>query len=209
LIADGVLRARAVRLPGRILVAVLLVCSWPSPAGADWLVVPFVGALFAGDTNIALLEEAAGGRKLAFGGALSLLGDGVLGAEMDVSYAPRFFQREEVGLVRNSTVFTMMGNGVIAAPRRWIGYSLRPFASGGMGWMHVSQDDSGNVFPVNSNLLGFNVGGGVLGFFDDRRGLRLDLRYFRFRSDDEEDIAFGETVNLRYWRMSAGFVLKY
>ena len=35
-----------------------------------------------------------------------------------------------------------------------------------------------DVLPVEAKLLGYNVGGGAVGFLTERTGLRFDLRYF-------------------------------
>jgi len=85
-----------------------------------------------------------------------------------------------------------MGNAVLTLPRRWTEYGLRPVVSGGLGVMHVSVLDTGGVFPVSSNLAGFNVGGGAVGFLTKRTGLRFDARYFSsLHRTDQGSIAFG------------------
>ena len=53
-----------------------------------------------------------------------------------------------------------MGNVVLATPRHWNRYGLRPSLSGGIGLMHAALDDQHQVFPFTLNLFGMNIGGG-------------------------------------------------
>ena len=103
-----------------------------------------------------------------------------------------------------------MGNVVLTTPRSWNEYGLRPFVSGGIGLLHASTaTDALDVLPVNTNLLGYNVGGGAVGFLNDRVGLRFDLRYFsNLKPSDDTENAIGR-VHLSYWTGSVGVVLKY
>jgi opacity protein-like surface antigen len=193
-----------------VMLAWLVAWLTPASAAADWHLTPFIGLKFAGDTNLVDLEKAAGETKLLFGGSASLLGDGVLGVEVDFGYSPRFFQRAgRGGLVRRSNVTTLTGSVIVAAPLRWTRQSLRPYLVGGLGLMHARIDDVLGVFRVDSNLLGLEVGGGVIGFLSDRTGVRLDIRHFKNLSQPgDEGVGFG-TTRLSFWRASAGVVLRY
>ena len=85
-----------------------------------------------------------------------------------------------------------MGNVVLTTPRSWNPYGLRPFVSGGIGLLHATATDALEFSPVNTNLLGYNVGGGAVGFLNDRVGLRFDLRYFRnLKPSDDPENAIG------------------
>jgi opacity protein-like surface antigen len=103
-----------------------------------------------------------------------------------------------------------MGNAVVAAPLSWIGESLRPYASGGLGIMRTRVEDVFDIFSTDRNLLGVNVGGGAIGFLTERVGVRVDVRYFHSVSDlDERDpISIGD-AELSFWRAHAAIVLKY
>ena len=103
-----------------------------------------------------------------------------------------------------------MGNALLTTPRRWNEYGLRPFVSGGIGLLRASAKDSFDILPVSTNLLGYNLGGGAVGFLTERAGLRFDLRYFSNLkpSDSDEGIAIGR-VQLSYWTASAGVVFNY
>ena len=67
-----------------------------------------------------------------------------------------------------------------------------------------TQIDGGSVFNVSSseNHFGYDLGGGIIGFFNDRVGMRGDITYFRNTT--------GNVVNgldlgaLHFWRWSAG-----
>ena len=87
-----------------------------------------------------------------------------------------------------------MGNVVLTTPRSWNEYGLRPFVSGGIGLLYASTSaaEAVDVLPVNARLLGYNVGGGAVGFLNERTGLRFDLRYFsNLRPTDDTENAIG------------------
>lgn len=172
-----------------------------------------VGLTFKGNTSIVNLEPGATDNvHKQFGGAVSRLGEGVLGLEGITVFTPGFFQRDElineVNLVEVSRSFALMGNAVLTVPRRWTEYSLRPFVSGGLGLMHASESDAIGVFSVRSNLAGFNVGGGAVGFLSARTGVRFDLRYYSSLQRVEQGaVSFGR-VHLSYMTASVGIVLR-
>jgi hypothetical protein len=182
-----------------------LVALAPRPAAAEWHMAPMVGFTFAGDTTIVDAEHGAGKLHGQFGGAVTLLGDGLFGVETIFVYTPGFFQAGG-GLVKDSSALGLMGNVVLAAPRRWTEYGLRPFVSGGIGLLRASKTEFD--FPVGSNFAGFNVGGGAIGFLSQRVGLRFDFRYYsNLRPTDEGAIALGQ-AHLRYFTGSVGIVFR-
>ncbi|MBI4477087.1 MAG: hypothetical protein HY654_07925 [Acidobacteria bacterium] len=191
------------------IICVLAVMLWPADAGADWHFTPFVGITFGTKTTVVDLERASEATKVIYGGSVSLLGARALGLEIDFGYAPGFFQRDDgAQLVIRSYLLTLTGNVIIAAPRRWTRESLRPYVVGGIGLMHPRSDDVLDVLEVNSRLLGLGIGGGVIGFFTDRTGIRLEVRRFQNLTEGADGgVAFGAT-RLSYWRASAGVVLR-
>ena len=188
-----------------------MVTGVASPAAADatWHFMPSFGAAFGAQTTLVDPEIASGLRKNSYGAAVGLLGSGFFGAEVEVTYTPAFFQRSgSPGLVTSSSVATAMGNLVIAAPLRWTGYSLRPYASGGFGVIRSRSKDALDLLPVTENLAAFNVGAGAMGFLSDGTGLRLDVRFFRNTSFGEDP---GQSIGpptLRFWRASLALVIR-
>src|SRR5687767_6684744 len=91
----------AYRLPTNtrtILIAAVLLLGMPREGSADWLITPFLGITFAGDTNLNVLqvtEPDTQPKKTTFGAQVTVLGDGVFGAEADFGYSPKYFQRED------------------------------------------------------------------------------------------------------------------
>ena len=176
--------------------------------------VPMVGLTMLGSTTIIDAEEATGKRHWNFGGAVSFLSSGLLGAEVVTFWTPGFFDRDEEGgapdLVASSRTVSLMGNVVLTAPQRWTEYGLRPFVSGGLGLMHVAKTNlPEGVFPtVDVNVLGYNVGGGAIGFITQRTGVRFDVRYHSILNPSDHGlIAFGD-VRLRYVTASVGIVFR-
>jgi opacity protein-like surface antigen len=56
---------------------------------------------------------------------------------------------------------------------------VRPFVVGGLGLLRTSVTSTDQFFDIANNDFGFDVGGGLYIFFNDRVGLRGDARYFR------------------------------
>jgi hypothetical protein len=192
--------------------AALLLALVPTLASAQpVLIQPFAGISFGGETNILDLDEATELRKLTWGGTVTVIGRGVFGIEGDFSFIPGFFERDtEAELVSDSQVVTLTGNVVIATPLSWTRQSLRPYFSGGGGLIRTRIRDLADIFTSNRNLVGIDLGGGLIGFFSERVGVRWDVRYFKSVSDpgDTEDVAYG-SASLSFWRANMALVLKY
>ena len=190
----------------------VLVGSAPGTAHADWLLAPFLGLTFKGDTTLIDHEQATGKVHWSVGGSVTIVGGGPVGIEGLVVYTPGFFQQDNVAPpdVVDSQTLAIMGNVVLTTPRSWNQYGLRPFLSGGVGMLQASATDAPLLLPVPSTrLLGYNIGGGAVGFLTERTGLRFDLRYFsNLKPTDDTEVATGQ-VHLSYWTGSVGVVFRY
>jgi hypothetical protein len=169
-----------------------------------------VGATFFGSTNLFDLESATDNVHPNAGGAVTLLGGGLLGGEALVVWTPGFFDddNDPSQLVTSSHSLAMMGNIVLTAPRRWTEYSLRPFVSGGVGWLRASTVEQFNVVPIDHNVVGLNIGGGAIGFFTPRTGIRFDIRYHSNLNPTDEGPALGTNVRIRYVTASVGLIFR-
>lgn len=184
-----------------------MVVMAPSPASADWYITPVIGAKFKGQTNIVDLERGANNTKLSIGVSTSILSDEIFGVEASVGYSPRFFERGGGGgLVARSNVATVMGSVIVAVPRRLTREALRPFGVAGLGLMHIGIADIASIFPVDTNLLGINAGGGAIGQLTGRTSLQFEVRHFRSVSGESSATAFGAT-KLSFWRATVGVSL--
>lgn len=192
---------------GVVLAAALLGLLMPAPARADFFFTPFAGIKFSGDSRLVDLEQGASNAKFTVGATAGVLGRGLLGVEADVAYVPRFFERSTGSLVARSHVFTMMGNVIVAVPRSVSGYSLRPFVSGGAGWMHVNIDDVAGILPVDSNLFGVNLGGGAVGPLTPMLDVRFDVRWFKSVTFADETPR-GPGPALSFWRAAVGLTIR-
>ena len=153
-------------------------------------------------------------KRVNFGASLAWMGAGIVGFEVDFGYSPNFFESTEgEGDIEfgDSNLTTVMANVVVGAPiGGQTGMGIRPYASGGVGIIRSQIGDAEDLFDIDSNDWGFNVGGGVAGFFADNVGIRGDVRYFRSlqdnEPDDELDVALGD---LRFWRGSVGVTFRF
>jgi Outer membrane protein beta-barrel domain len=197
------------RFPTSLAAGVLLAFTFPSAAAAELHFTPMIGWTFQADTNLLDLDQSTSKVHWNFGGSVTLLGAGILGVEGVVVLTPGFFTGDETR-VSTSHALAMMGNMVLTTPRNWTEYSLRPFLSGGFGLLGVSWTDVHNVFTDSGNIAAFNIGGGAIGFFSKRTGVRFDLRYYNSLKQGEEDcpIAFGSGCHLRYMTASVGVVIR-
>jgi hypothetical protein len=208
------------RTPVRVLALVgVLLVSVPKTAHAEWQLTPFLGLTFKGDTTLTDHEQATDKTHWTFGGSVALMGSGPVGVEGVIAYTPGFFQQDNPPLgingevppdIVSSRTLAIMGNVVLTTPRNWNEYGLRPFVSGGIGLLHAATTEALALTPVNTNLLGYNIGGGAVGFLNDRVGLRFDLRYFsNLKPSDDPELSVTARVHLSYWTSSVGVVLKY
>ena len=198
-----------VRASGRIaLFSCLLLCC-AAEARADYLITPFIGSIFAGDTTLLDLDiGAATSKHWAFGGNAAWLSDEIFGVEADFAMVPGFFQRSGAPqLVLGSRVTTLTGNIIAALPLSVTRESLRPYVTGGLGLIHAAAKDLIGLNESN-NLLGLQLGGGAIGMITNRAGIRFDLRHARTFSRD--NTLRGDRISkLSFWRASVGVTLRY
>lgn len=190
-----------------------MLAAAPAKASADWLFTPFIGVNWGGSASFNTADidfEDEFERRMTFGASLAWVSDGAVGFEFDLGFSPNFFENTAGGAdfaFGDSNVTTAMANIVVGAPHG----RVRPYASGGVGIIRVQIDDAEDFFDdLSTNDLGFNVGGGISGFFSDRVGVRGDVRYFRSlqdkEPDDEFDIALG---SFNFWRGTVGLVFRF
>ena len=189
------------------------VLAMPAAAAAEWHITPMVGLTFAGKTTLVDLEVGTGEVHPNIGIAGSFLSSGLFGVEAIATATPKFFQKDDapVPFVESSRLTSLMGNIVVTVPQKWTEYFLRPFVSGGFGLLRTSKQDRpefAQVLSTTTNLFGYNIGGGAIGFLSQRTGIRFDLRYYStVRGTDVGAEAFGD-AHLRYLTASVGVVIR-
>lgn len=198
----------------------LVSLATPATASADWLFTPWVGYNFGG---AATFNDALGDfedefeKRGSFGASLSWMGAGIVGFEVDFGYAPNFFQPTEGDddfEYGDSNLTTLMANAIIGVPiGGQSGAGIRPYIAGGIGLMKSHVDEPQDfIGGLDRSDLGFNLGGGVSGFFTDKVGIRGDIRYFRQLREsepDETDVLDVTIGSLRFWRGSVGVVFRF
>ena len=181
---------------GLTLVAVL---TSATPARADWLLTPYLGVTFGGDTP---------DQQVNYGLSAAFLGAGVFGLEVDAAITPNFFDAGDDVDIEDSNVSTFMVNMMLSAPSQTP--AIRPYASAGVGIIHARATSVGNVFDLDDNNFGVNVGAGLIGQFSERVGLRGDVRYFRSVQDsdagDDIDVDLG---SFNFWRGTLGVTFRF
>lgn len=193
----------------------------PRTASADWVFTPFLGWNFNGSADV----QGSGGsafsdkfeKKIDYGFSLASMGAGAAGFELDFGYSPNFFESGTEGtgfdFSNDSNVTTLMANAIFGIPvggER--GGSVRPYIVGGVGLIRTNVQDAGEFFDVTTkNDFGFDLGGGVMGFFSQNVGIRGDVRYFRsFKGSDDDDNPTGLAVSdFNFWRGSVGVSFRF
>jgi hypothetical protein len=201
----------AARFSFRIFQAVLVLticCGTPRAAEAEWLLTPFLGLKFKGDTTLVDLEGGAKKTSTAIGVSAMLLQDGILGVEGDFAYLPGFLGSRSV-VVDSSRVFTLTGNVVVTTPRRLTRESLRPFVVAGVGLMDARIRGQRGLLVSKMDELALGLGVGALGALSDATSVRFEVRRFQNLTSGE---AVGESLGdtrLRFWRADIGLAFRY
>jgi hypothetical protein len=184
-------------LKALVITGVIAMLWAPAQARAEGYVSPFAGVVFGNDS----IDS-----KVAWGANAGWMGNGIIGGEVDFGWAPDVF----TDAVDNH-LLDFMGNIIIGIPVGGTsGPGVRPYVTGGIGLIQVKIDPGvTSVGEYKTNDFGFNLGAGVMGYFNDHFGLRGDLRYFRTVNDDDPgngvDFSLG---GFDYWRASIGLVIR-
>ena len=199
------------------MLAMFAFAAAPSRAAADWYATPFIGGNFGGNANFnggnTTFDDQVE-RRVDVGASLGWMGKGIAGVELDWGWSPNFFQNTTGSgnfAFGDSNVTTLMGNVVIGVPiggQR--GGGVRPYVTGGAGLLRSNISATTFFSGLTSNDWGMNLGGGVHGYFNDRVGLRGDLRYFRLLQNDTP--ANGLDLSLsdfNFWRGTVGVTFRF
>jgi opacity protein-like surface antigen len=180
----------------------------PASARADGMIVPFVGANFAGNSGKEL-SNAIDANRIDWGVSLAFMAGGVLGLEADFSRSPDFYGKTDVG---GSSVVTATGNLLVGIPvggQKGVGF--RPYVLAGLGVIRSNLDAFGHPSNIDTNSTAWDFGGGAMFFFGNHVGVRGDLRYFRTFGDVDFgviDITLGRR-HLDFARGSAGLIFRF
>jgi opacity protein-like surface antigen len=185
----------------------------PAKASADWLFTPFIGGTFGGSakiTDISNDDKEEFNRKLTYGASIGYLGAGIAGFEIDFGYSPNFFEsdpNDSLNLVGDGNVTTMMANFMLAAPKA----PIRPYASFGGGLIKTRVDGVTGFFDdIDDNSFGFDVGAGLMGYFNDNVAIRGDVRFFRrLNNDSSEDNLDVNLDSFKFWRGTVGVTFRF
>lgn len=181
-----------------------LVASSPAAAQSTTggLITPFIGVVADTPTDQ---------NRTVYGGAFGVTGR-IVGFEVDLGYAPNFFEvDDDFGELGSSgSVTTVMGNLLVGAP---LG-RVRPYGTIGAGLMRSNLELLDFLDDLNSNDFGINYGGGVMVFVTDNVGIRGDIRQFRNLQNEDLDDDFPEPTDFElgdftFWRATAGVTFRF
>jgi hypothetical protein len=188
------------------LLATVLTLTAATPASADWLLVPFIGTAFGGETSLLVLQRGQIRAQTVFGASGLWLPRGVLGIEGDVAFGPSFFQAND--LIESSSVSTLGGSLIVALPLGVTRESLRPYAVAGIDTVRAAFEDTISVFPQVETLAGMHFGGGAIGFLGPKTGVRFDLRHLQSLSREPAQLTGERRSKLSFWRLTFGVVIR-
>jgi opacity protein-like surface antigen len=139
-----------------------------TPAAAQGLVTPFIGAVFGGDVPA----------SRATYGVSFVSNHGPIGAELELGYTPTLYDVEST----KAKLATVMGNVLIGLP---LG-AFHPYASAGLGLMRqrTSASPAALLNDITDNDFGYSLGGGAWAMVSSHVGVRADLRFFQVRKTD-------------------------
>ncbi len=178
-------------------VAALLLVLTSAPARADGFLTPFVGHNFGGDASTCAGLTDCSPRRTNYGVSVGAMGVSA-GFEEDFSYTKDFFGAAPGA---ENSVFSAMSNLLfLGAPAG----RIQAYIVSGVGLVRASV--SLNQSRVDSNVIGYDWGGGVNGFFTKHVGIRGDVRHLQTFQDVKVPLVSGK---LGFWRASLGLALKF
>jgi opacity protein-like surface antigen len=196
-----------------LMIGALALMLVPTTASAqNWFFSPFIGGNFGGNADFGDFpdDDDAVERRMDFGATLGW-NPSVVGFEVDLGFSPNFF--EDTAGDRNfdfgdNNVTTFMGNVLLSAKP---GSGIRPYGSAGIGLIRSSVHSASGLFnDLSTNDLGINFGGGLNANFNDKVGVRGDLRYFRAlqdnQADNDLDLSLG---SFDFWRGTVGLTFRW
>jgi opacity protein-like surface antigen len=196
--------------------AALATVATPARASADWLFTPFLGANFGGNASFGEFDDFDDEfeRRVDFGGSIGWMGNGIVGFEADFGFSPNFFANtagDSDFAFGDSNVTTLMANVIVGAPiGGQTGPGVRPYGSAGLGLIRTHVDGGQLFNDLSANDLGFNIGAGVHGFFNDTFGIRGDVRYFRSLQDNDAEDDFDLALSdFNFWRATVGLTIRF
>lgn len=188
----------------RLLLGILVIgitIGTAAQARAQVFISPLIGYDFGGSSGCPALNDCRV-KKINVSVSFGAMGN-LFGFEEEISYAPNFFGKVPF---LSSSVLTLMSN-VMLVPNM---SPVRPYVLAGIGLIktHIGLTIV-DVLSVDNNNLGWDVGGGLMGFVGGHVGVRGDVRYFH----SFQDLAvLGFTLDdtkLNYGRASVGVVLRF
>lgn len=181
-----------------------------APARADWLIIPFAGSAFGGETTsfLTLDSGSSGSAKTVVGAAAAWTTNQIVGIEAEVLYGPRFFTGDLSLAVGGSHISTVSGGVLVTLPLSVTRESLRPYATGGLGAMQAAVDYSVDFLDQNRRFATLHVGGGAIGFVSPDVGVRFDVRHVNSLNRVQDELTNAIRSRLRFWRLTVGVVLR-
>jgi opacity protein-like surface antigen len=185
----------------RSALAAVLMLGAARAASAESFISPFIGYNFGGDSGcpeISNCENKTRNLGISFGS----IGN-VVGAEAEFSFIDNFFG-ESPGA--SSHVLTFMGNFMLA-PKFGV---IQPYGVIGLGLIKSHAEVSlGGFLESDNNHFGWDIGGGIIGYFGEHVGVRGDIRYFHAFEDLEIlGLPIADT-KLDFGRASVGIVFRF
>ena len=199
-----------------LMIGALALLLAPTTASAqNFFFSPFIGGNFGGNADFGDFpdQDDAVERRMDFGATLGW-NPNVIGFEVDLGFAPNFFQ-DTAGDANfhfgDNNVTTLMGNVLISAKP---GSGIRPYGSAGLGLIRASVKSATGLFDdLSTNDLGINLGAGINANFNDNVGVRGDVRYFRAVQDNQADNDFDlrelSLGSFDFWRGTVGLTFRW
>jgi len=191
--------SKVMRSPIRSLaIATFALAIGASSARADTFFIPWAGTPFGSSLD---------NGRTSLGFSVGGMGAGVFGGEFDFGFGPGFFGNEDV--FGNNNVLTASGNVLLGIPVGGEhGIGIRPYIVAGVGLLHADIQGTARLASLSDTIWGWDAGGGVMLFFADHIGTRVDLRELRGVQDLEGGGLDLIGNRLHFWRASLGFVIR-